>query len=528
MSILVGKTLQGGKYTLNEELGRGGFGITFKATHHYLHQVVVIKTLNELTRQEPNYADVCRKFQDEARRLALCSHPHIVRVNDFFIEDELPYMVMDYVAGRTLQEVVFPDQPLPEALAIHYIRQIAAALEVVHQNGLLHRDVKPENILLRQGTHEVVLIDFGIAREFTPDQSQTHTSMISEGYAPIEQYLSQSKRTPAMDVYGLAATLYALLTAQVPVPSVLRDRQPMPAPQSLRSELSPAINQAVLRGMAIEPHQRPKTVRDWLALLPNPQLKSTVTPQARTSTTTVATVAVAPANRLATPARRPAKGHPKAARVLSKPPLKPSTSAQPGQMGEKILLFGGLFVIVAMVVAGLTIVLKQPSSEPDSPPVSPIPSLNFEPDRPTQRQFEPLNPSSSDTAPADQTLPDQAPPERERPERDRPAPDPIPEQIETPSDQQSDRPTPLPTSTPDSSQPSTISPEPVEPAPPAPLPASPPSVEPAPPLIEAVEESPEPAPPSLENAPDSDSAGTSETLPLTSESPNSELQPQTE
>src|SRR6478672_1669059 len=246
MDTLLGKTLQGGKYTLEQELGRGGFGITFKATHHYLGQPVVIKTLNEAMRQQPNYDEFERKFQDEARRLALCVHPNIVRLSDFFIEDGRSYMVMDYIPGPTLEAVVFPDNPLPEAIAIHYIKQIGEALKVVHRNGLLHRDIKPQNIILRQGTQEVVLIDFGIAREFTPGVSQTHTSMISSGYAPIEQYVSHEKRTPATDVYGLAATLYALLTAQIPVASILRDRQSMPAPRDLRPELSPAINQAVM------------------------------------------------------------------------------------------------------------------------------------------------------------------------------------------------------------------------------------------------------------------------------------------
>ncbi len=157
-------------------------------------------------------------------------------------------MVMDYIPGPTLEEVVFPDHPLPEAIAIHYIRQIGSALNVVHQNGLLHRDIKPQNIILRQGTDQVVLIDFGIAREFKPGSAQTHTNLISTGYAPIEQYMSRETRTPATDVYGLAATLYSLLTAQVPVASILRDRQPMPAPRDLRSDLSAAANQAVLRG----------------------------------------------------------------------------------------------------------------------------------------------------------------------------------------------------------------------------------------------------------------------------------------
>ncbi|WP_017315029.1 serine/threonine-protein kinase [Mastigocladopsis repens] len=267
--MLAGKTLQGGKYTLDQEIGRGGFGITFKATHHFLNQVVVIKTLNEKLRQHPDFVRFERQFQDEARRLATCIHPNIVRVSDFFIEDALPYMVMEYIPGETLAEAyILPGIPLPEATAIHYIRQIGAALQVVHQNALLHRDVKPDNIILRQGTQEVVLIDFGIAREFNNGVRQTHTGIVSEGYSPIEQYLSQATRTPATDVYGLAATLYALLTAQVPMPALLRDREQMPSPRELQPHLSAAVNQSIMRGMAIEARFRPQTVAEWLLLLP--------------------------------------------------------------------------------------------------------------------------------------------------------------------------------------------------------------------------------------------------------------------
>jgi len=317
MNTLVGKSLQDGKYILEQPLGQGGFGITFKAVHRDLGQTVVIKTLNPSSPQHPQFAQLEQRFRDEARRLALCVHPNIVRVNDFFSEEGIPYLVMDYIPGQTLEEVVFPSQPLPEAIAIHYIRQVGAALQVVHQNGLLHRDVKPQNIILRQGTQEVVLIDFGIAREFTPGTTQTHTSLVSVGYAPIEQYMSQEKRTPATDVYGLAATLYALLTATVPIASILRTRQTLPAPRELQPQLSPAVNQAVLRGMAVEVQYRPTTVAEWLALLPNPTSAGTTEAGNGTiprpvlpptpSPTTAATVAVAP--RYARPAA-PASGKP--------------------------------------------------------------------------------------------------------------------------------------------------------------------------------------------------------------------------
>ncbi|BDI15193.1 serine/threonine protein kinase [Nostoc cf. commune SO-36] len=274
--MLAGTILQDGKYTLIQEIGRGGFGITFKATHHYLGQEVVMKTINERLRQHPDFAKFERQFQDEARRLAACIHPNIVRVSDFFVESGLPYMVMEYIAGETLGDAfVLPGIPLPEATAIHYIRQIGAALQVVHNNGLLHRDVKPDNIILRLGTQEVILIDFGIAREFNGGARQTHTGMVSEGYSPIEQYLTQAPRTPATDVYGLAATLYALLTAQVPIPALLRDREQMPSPRELQPHLSAAVNQAVMRGMAVESRFRPATVAEWLQLLPGNGMNGT-------------------------------------------------------------------------------------------------------------------------------------------------------------------------------------------------------------------------------------------------------------
>ena len=267
--MLVGTTLQGGKYTLNQEIGKGGFGITYKATHEYLNQEVVIKTINQKLQKHPDFAKFQRQFQDEARRLATCSHPNIVRVSDFFVEDGLPYMVMEYIDGETLGEAfVLPNIPLPEKTAVHYIRQIGAALQVVHKNNLLHRDIKPDNIILRRGTQEVVLIDFGIAREFNNGVKQTHTGMVSEGYSPIEQYLSHATRTPATDIYGLAATLYALLTGTIPLPALLRDREKMPAPLELQPHLSAAVNQAVMRGMAVEAKFRPQTVNDWLNLLP--------------------------------------------------------------------------------------------------------------------------------------------------------------------------------------------------------------------------------------------------------------------
>ncbi|BAY24614.1 serine/threonine protein kinase [Calothrix sp. NIES-2100] len=355
--MLAGTTLQGGKYTLNQEIGRGGFGITFKATHHYLGQEVVIKTINERLRQHPDFAKFERQFQDEARRLATCIHPNIVRVSDFFVEEGLPYMVMEYIPGDTLGDAfVLPGIPLPEATAIHYIRQIAAALQVVHNNGLLHRDVKPDNIILRQGTQEVVLIDFGIAREFNGGVRQTHTGMVSEGYSPIEQYLTQAPRTPATDVYGLAATLYALLTAQVPLPALLRDREQMPTPRELQPHLSAAVNQAVMRGMAVESRFRPATVTEWLKLLPGEAVNTV--PQS-VPTHTVATI------NLSLPEqeeflKRTTKKHIDAASVMKKARMLAQKLAS-----SKVFI--GTSVAVVAATAGFGITSMRPKPLPQAP-----------------------------------------------------------------------------------------------------------------------------------------------------------------
>lgn len=323
MRTWVGQTLQDGKYSLDSVLGEGGFGITFKATHTLLNQAVVVKTLNQKIQQSQDFDKLRQQFQAEAQRLALCSHPNIVRVSDFFTQRApgsvitMPFMVMDYIAGKSLEEIVFPDNPLAEDLALHYTRQIGEALHVVHQKGLLHRDIKPQNIMRRAGTHDVILIDFGIAREFQQGQVDTHTTIISPGYAPLEQYMEAAERAPASDVYGLAATMYALVTATVPTASILLQAQPLKAPRSLNPRISSPTNAAILSGMALEVGRRPTTVRRWLEQLPEvkPEIEAQLTQAAPASPPSqAATVAVAPyvndtdvAQPIGKPGKRPGK-----------------------------------------------------------------------------------------------------------------------------------------------------------------------------------------------------------------------------
>ncbi|MGK7952207.1 MAG: protein kinase [Xenococcaceae cyanobacterium] len=268
MKSVVRKKLQNGKYTLNRELGEGGFGRTYLAHDEILDRLVVIKTFKSSPSQGSELANIRKQFLNEAQRLVQCYHPNIVRFYEFFIEDEVPYIVMDYIEGKTLDEIVFPENPLSEATAIKYIRQIGEALKVVHSKGLLHRDIKPQNLILARDNDRVVLIDFGISREFNRDLIQTHTSVVSDGYAPIEQYLPKAQRTPALDIYALAATMYTLVTAQIPIPATLRNRLTLDTPKSLRPELSEGLSTAIMLGMALEAEERPGSVEEWLNWLP--------------------------------------------------------------------------------------------------------------------------------------------------------------------------------------------------------------------------------------------------------------------
>ena len=365
MSTLIRQALQGGKYILDKELQQDDFGVTYQATHHHLGQIVLIKTLNEASQQAPNFAEHRCAFQNEVRQLAVCVHPNIVRIHDCFIEDGLPYIVMDYIPGQTLQKIVFPDRPLPEAIAIRYIQQIGEALQVMHQNCLLHRDITPNHIVIHPKTQAAVLIDFGLAREFASDSTQTQTLLLSSnGYTAIEQYLAQDRLTPATDVYRLAATLYALLTAKSPVTSILREHQPLPPPRYLRPELSPEVNQAVLSGMALERYDRPNTMAEWLSLLPGVETTNSSTPSqgASRSLDSASPQVAASRHRV----RYRPKGNQATPQLMTG--IVPTTGFDRRWLTFGAMVFGGILTLFATIA----LLLKFYSPKP----MAPLPAVN--------------------------------------------------------------------------------------------------------------------------------------------------------
>ncbi|WP_017715532.1 serine/threonine-protein kinase [Kamptonema formosum] len=267
MAWASGQPVKNGHYTIQKEIDQGGFGITYGATDSK-GQRFVIKTLNDTVQRRPDFDKFQQDFLNEALRLAKCTHPHVVKIYEVFQEGGLWCMVMEHIDGEDLANRAVNWGTLPETEALGYIQQIGEALAVVHRNGLLHRDIKPQNIMLRAGKSEAVLIDFGIAREFTPNLTQTHTQFWSDGFAPIEQYDRRAKRDACGDVYALAATLYTILTGEVPTPAPnIAAGTPLTPPKQHNPRISDRVNRAILKGMALKAKDRPQSVREWLELL---------------------------------------------------------------------------------------------------------------------------------------------------------------------------------------------------------------------------------------------------------------------
>ncbi len=279
MSLQADETLHGGDYQVLRSLNQGRVGISYLAQRKGCDRVV-IKTLRDdvLAQLTPDKRDkLNNKLIKEAVRLARCHHPNIVRCLDSFLERAQAFIVMEFVAGDDLASL--PTKTLPEEEVLTYIRQVGEALTVVHQEGWVHRDIKPANIMLRAGKSEAVLIDFGVTKGF----DETLTSIDSSntnGFSPLELYDPNEQAQPYSDVYALAATLYNLLSGDVPPNAqkrvnLQRKRQKLPDIPGVSAE----TNRAIREGMELDYGDRPQTIEEFLALLPVPQGVKPLPPQ---------------------------------------------------------------------------------------------------------------------------------------------------------------------------------------------------------------------------------------------------------
>jgi len=204
-----------GHFQLVGELGRGGMGVVFKAWDPYSQSHVAIKQL--LAAHNPKRLS---RFKREVQVLQRLQHPNVIPIRAFGEERGRPYLVMSLIEGKTLEDLVEARGPLPPSMVAEIGRKLASALHAAHELGILHRDVKPDNVLLRTDG-DVVLTDFGLAKDVALEESQLTVEggfMGTPGFVAPEQATGDGKLIgPATDVYGLGATLYYALTGRPPV-----------------------------------------------------------------------------------------------------------------------------------------------------------------------------------------------------------------------------------------------------------------------------------------------------------------------
>ena len=258
---------QVGNYRLDSLLGHGGFADVYLGTHVYLHTQAAIKILHTELDEEGIEA-----FRNESLTVAHLIHPHIVRVLDFDVENNNPFLVMDYAPNGSLRQRHPKGTHLPSATVVSYVKQVASALQYAHDQKLIHRDVKPGNMLLSHN-NEVLLSDFGIALVSQSSRSQQTEDVVigTMSYMAPEQI--QGKARPASDQYALAAVVYewfcgTKLFRGSYIELVTQHLSAPPPPFSEHGVQVPsAVEQVVFRALSKDYHQRFPRVQDFAQAL---------------------------------------------------------------------------------------------------------------------------------------------------------------------------------------------------------------------------------------------------------------------
>ncbi len=294
-ALRTGTELGDGRYEVAHVLGQGGFGITYQASDRRLERKVAIKeffmagssregtTVRVPETMKPQVEERMDRIRDEARILGRFRHPSIVAVHEYFEENDSIYVVMELLEGTSLRQVIDrAGGPLPEHDVVRYGRDIATALAAVHDQNLLHRDIKPDNVMV-MADGDVVLVDFGTAREFSQEHSSIMSQTLSPAYAPVEQYSERGRFGPTTDLYALGATMYHMATGVIPTSSLDRFTGHELTPVH---EINPAVSlhlsQAIMWAMNVEAEDRPQSAGAFLAALEGGAVPDTDSNRTRT------------------------------------------------------------------------------------------------------------------------------------------------------------------------------------------------------------------------------------------------------
>ena len=274
---LVGKII-GNRYEILEKIGVGGMATVYKAKCHVLNRYVAIKVLkDEFTTDE----EFIRRFNIEAQAAASLSHPNIVSIYDVANEGNLYYIVMELVKGKTLKQIINEDGALPWKWSVNIVIQIASALETAHKNNIVHRDVKPHNIIItEEGVAKVT--DFGIAKAVSNSTITAFGTTIGSVHYFSPEHARGGYTDAKSDIYSLGIVMYEMLTGRVPfdadtaVSVALKHMQEKPVePMKLNPSIPFAVNKIIMKAIQKEVSLRYQSatemIRDLTMALKNPE-----------------------------------------------------------------------------------------------------------------------------------------------------------------------------------------------------------------------------------------------------------------
>ncbi len=396
--LTVGTLLQYGKYQIDEVLAVKGSSVTYRATHDQRKQPVIIKTAIASSAAADREI---RRFLSAARRLAQLRHPHIVRVDDCFVEENQLCLVTDFIAGQPLSQKLDAG-PIPVTEALHYVRQIGQAVLLLHRQGIVYNSIKPSSIMLSEDARWATLIDFDLAcMGFSPATRSAVEVEQAEDSSPI----APQSQTVAADIRGLAATLYALVTGSVtPAPD------DAPAEGDLHKlDSLPGLAPALAAGLVADASDRLSDLTEWLALLPKPGADDVSTAENGQSSLEQANADAATAlltlnsklDKVPQPAHQQSSRRRTAAQPKRPRPKRLSDPAQPS-FPKRALAWSA--VVAGLGGAGFGLMLKPllPSftfAQSLALPVQPIPARSIEETFPLKGTETPQSlPSVSDSA----------------------------------------------------------------------------------------------------------------------------------